>query len=259
MSPAQTVPNEWSPSGGRNEPPTYERGFGGFPTPLTLTTRLVQRLIPNTYENLRRNLTIDQSGLYAPAPSRPSDLEGKAERNNTIDSRQPRTLTRRTTASRSGLPTENGQDEGGGAYTATAPRPQLAPPHPHHAPTDAVPHHLHHDILHRIRRSTDSERTETSADWLDDMRKTVNYVKEGVLRVGRNSDFRTDDLTDEQLEQLGGVEYRALRALSWVVGLASTLTQGYRAPVNPFPLVLVRDANDNFYYFYRILAVYHQV
>ena len=37
------------------------------------------------------------------------------------------------------------------------------------------------------------------------------------LIVGRNSEFYTDQLTDEQLEHLGGIEYRALRFLSYFI------------------------------------------
>jgi len=37
------------------------------------------------------------------------------------------------------------------------------------------------------------------------------------LAIGRNSDFITDELSDEQLEALGGIEYRALSALSVIV------------------------------------------
>jgi len=37
------------------------------------------------------------------------------------------------------------------------------------------------------------------------------------LIVGRNSEFYTDQLTDEQLERLGGIEYRALRFLSYFI------------------------------------------
>jgi len=41
------------------------------------------------------------------------------------------------------------------------------------------------------------------------------------LRVGRNSDFNTDDLTDEKLEEIGGIEYRALRVLGYLVSAVS--------------------------------------
>jgi hypothetical protein len=37
------------------------------------------------------------------------------------------------------------------------------------------------------------------------------------LVVGRNSYFRTDTLTANQIEQIGGTEYRALVMLSWMV------------------------------------------
>ena len=37
------------------------------------------------------------------------------------------------------------------------------------------------------------------------------------LVIGQNSEFCTDELTDEQLEHLGGIEYRALRFLSYLV------------------------------------------
>jgi hypothetical protein len=46
---------------------------------------------------------------------------------------------------------------------------------------------------------------------------SVPWLKFSSLVVGRNSDFRTDSLTDEQLENIGGAEYRALRLLSYLV------------------------------------------
>ncbi|KAJ7583925.1 potassium transporter [Mycena floridula] len=45
------------------------------------------------------------------------------------------------------------------------------------------------------------------------------------LFVGRNSDFHTESLTDEQVEEIGGTEYRALRLLSYVVPAYFVLTQ----------------------------------
>ncbi|KAJ8090446.1 hypothetical protein PM082_019044 [Marasmius tenuissimus] len=45
------------------------------------------------------------------------------------------------------------------------------------------------------------------------------------LDVGRNSNFRIDELTDEQLEEIGGVEYMALRYLSYLVPLYFIFTQ----------------------------------
>lgn len=52
------------------------------------------------------------------------------------------------------------------------------------------------------------------------------------LMVGRNGDFNTDELTDDQLEELGGLEYRALRALSYIVMIVSLV---------PSSIVLTRD------------------
>lgn len=45
--------------------------------------------------------------------------------------------------------------------------------------------------------------------------KSVPYISFDAI-VGRNSAFHL--LTHEQMEELGGVEYRALNALLWIVG-----------------------------------------
>ncbi|KAF8890777.1 cation transport protein-domain-containing protein [Infundibulicybe gibba] len=45
------------------------------------------------------------------------------------------------------------------------------------------------------------------------------------LIVGRNSDFHTEGLTDEQVETIGGAEYRALRLLSYLVPIYFISTQ----------------------------------
>ncbi|KAI0735704.1 TrkH-domain-containing protein [Earliella scabrosa] len=39
----------------------------------------------------------------------------------------------------------------------------------------------------------------------------------GGLIIGRNSDFNTEELSDDQLEELGGIEYQALVLLSYIV------------------------------------------
>jgi hypothetical protein len=51
--------------------------------------------------------------------------------------------------------------------------------------------------------------------------QTASWLKFNGLIVGRNSFFHTDSLTDEQLEKIGGVEYRALRLLSYLVPFVS--------------------------------------
>ncbi|KAF8637169.1 hypothetical protein AX17_003073 [Amanita inopinata Kibby_2008] len=45
------------------------------------------------------------------------------------------------------------------------------------------------------------------------------------LVVGRNSDFRTDELSDDELMKIGGQEYRALRILSYLIPLYFVGTQ----------------------------------
>jgi hypothetical protein len=49
--------------------------------------------------------------------------------------------------------------------------------------------------------------------------KLKRWLSDGFdgLSIGRNSHFNTELLSDEQLEELGGIEYRALRALSYIV------------------------------------------
>ncbi len=43
------------------------------------------------------------------------------------------------------------------------------------------------------------------------------------LKVGRNSYFKVDELTDDQVEEIGGAEYRALRVLSYLVPCVSAI------------------------------------
>ena len=52
--------------------------------------------------------------------------------------------------------------------------------------------------------------------------------------VGRNSVFH--DLTEDQLEELGGIEFRALNMLMWAVPLVCYCTLvGYAGPSLNFP------------------------
>jgi len=45
------------------------------------------------------------------------------------------------------------------------------------------------------------------------------------LIVGRNSKFKLDELSDEQIEELGGVEYAALQSLTWIIPMYFIGTQ----------------------------------
>ena len=51
--------------------------------------------------------------------------------------------------------------------------------------------------------------------------KVVPYISFDAI-VGRNSSFH--HLTSEQRDKIGGVEYRALRALLWIIGAVSRMT-----------------------------------
>ena len=58
--------------------------------------------------------------------------------------------------------------------------------------------------------------TITSMQGNTERSRAVPYVSFDAI-VGRNSTF--EELTEEQLEELGGVEFRALNALLWIVGI----------------------------------------
>ncbi|KAI0638942.1 TrkH-domain-containing protein [Trametes polyzona] len=64
-----------------------------------------------------------------------------------------------------------------------------------------------------VREQFPSRHTKWLGDTLKDM------------VIGRNGDFHTEELTDEQLEELGGIEYRALKLLSYIVILYFIGTQ----------------------------------
>ncbi|KAG9002518.1 hypothetical protein FRB90_011367 [Tulasnella sp. 427] len=192
--------------------PTYERKFGGFPGPFTLGARLAQRLAPKQYANLKRNLTLEPSAIYAPAQgtSGPTPVSSAIERGRTDD----QSLTRRR------------RDQGRSPDANATPlpdRPPLAPPHMQSTYNNSpVPPHLRFE-----RPSMDDESsTGILSDIGAEVKKTVLYLTHGILKVGRNSAFlNTDDLSDEELEELGGIEYRALRALTWIVSLYWAGTQ----------------------------------
>lgn len=69
--------------------------------------------------------------------------------------------------------------------------------------------------------------------WLVRIMTQPNHAKKGKslqwlseefsrLTIYRNSDFDTDELDDDELERLGGLEYRALDFLSYLVIAVST-------------------------------------
>jgi hypothetical protein len=88
---------------------------------------------------------------------------------------------------------------------------------------------LIHKIFKRAAPSTyhhlERKMTIPSATTLEG--KKVPWLNFDGLVVGRNSDFRTDTLTTEQIEQIGGTEYRALKMLSWMVPVVGLLVPIY--------------------------------
>jgi hypothetical protein len=80
--------------------------------------------------------------------------------------------------------------------------------------------------LHRqLRRTVTIPRTTTITSIRGSNRRAraVPYISFDAV-VLHNSAF--ESLTDEQLEELGGVEYRALNALLWVVGIVRVTDTG---------------------------------
>ncbi|KDQ09512.1 hypothetical protein BOTBODRAFT_148102 [Botryobasidium botryosum FD-172 SS1] len=69
-----------------------------------------------------------------------------------------------------------------------------------------------HVYRNRLRRSQAAVQDQ-SGKWS----KAVSWLSFDGLVVGRNSNFRTDALSSEQLEEIGGTEYRALKFLSWFI------------------------------------------
>ncbi|KAG8907172.1 low affinity potassium transporter [Tulasnella sp. 403] len=233
---------------GERGPATYEEGFGGFPSPFTIAERLAKKIAPKQYAELKGKLTIDDGGVYAPAS--PAGRDADPEKNLGYDTSTIHASSRASAlaGSRPGHSLHHRRhhtealDEdvavGMEASTSQPPptprREPLAPPYLYRVADShvVVPEHLRHRRPRPIHQYfphaltvTGSSPTAWMTDIQEDIKRTVVYVKKGILRVGRNSAFNTDELSDEQLAELGGVEYRALRALAWVVGLYFVGTQ----------------------------------
>ncbi|KDQ18289.1 hypothetical protein BOTBODRAFT_154177 [Botryobasidium botryosum FD-172 SS1] len=73
---------------------------------------------------------------------------------------------------------------------------------------------LHAERSH-FRRSQVAVLDAQSGKWT----RAVPWLSFDGLVVGRNSNFRTNALSSEQLEEIGGTEYRALKFLGWFIPL----------------------------------------
>lgn len=121
-------------------------------------------------------------------------------RRTTTESMFPRTYSLKPTQSR---------------FTATKNNDFGGFPTPIQLAGDLV-HRLFPGAANKLQRSLTVPRSNTilSGRHHDGEGKNVDYITFSA-NVGRNSEFK--DLTPEQKDELGGVEYRALRYLFWIV------------------------------------------
>ena len=69
---------------------------------------------------------------------------------------------------------------------------------------------------HRLQHQLTMPYTKTLGE--GEGKRSTKWLKiSGDLVVTGNSNFHTETLSTEDLEELGGVEYRALNALLWIV------------------------------------------
>ena len=66
----------------------------------------------------------------------------------------------------------------------------------------------------------------------------VPWLMNAVITVGRNSRFHTEGLTDAHLEEIGGVEYRALRVLGYLVAAVRHRHVLFSSVLTVFPVLL---------------------
>ncbi|KAG8930686.1 low affinity potassium transporter [Tulasnella sp. 418] len=193
----------------------FEKGFGGF-SPTSLASKLAKRVAPNALHKLETKLTLADGVAYVPShhhhqrnPQGHGDIENSAP---TPEVPNGRAVSGERSVGSPGL-------QGNPAIS----RPSAVSFHPMtNSESQPLP------LIPSVSSDASSE-----TDWADEIeegakimwKKSVSYIKEGVLWVGRNSAFRIDDLNEDQIEELGGVEYRALRILSWILALYFIGTQ----------------------------------
>ena len=94
------------------------------------------------------------------------------------------------------------------------------------------------NIERQLTRTVTIPRTQTIASTRGGASLNPNAVPKPYITfeavVGRNSDFK--ELTNDQLEELGGVEYRGLTALLWIVGAVS---EPFNFPLSRTRLTLI--------------------
>lgn len=78
------------------------------------------------------------------------------------------------------------------------------------------------------------------------------------LMVGRNGDFETDNLTDDQLEDLGRLEYRALMSLSCIVMAVRSTSKNIVLTDNnrTYSLVFCRHSAHVLCHYCQVVIIY---
>lgn len=195
---------------------TARRDFGGFPTPLNLAGRVAERVAPGTFARLERTLTL-------PPPGGPP--QGLPE---LLRDRKATLVDRVGGVARSVGATDEGMGGGAGQVLKqrkmTVVRKDTLDSTVARKGTTAV-------SIASARPTSPAaslSSSQSAPDWADDieegMEKVVNFFKREVAErfwVGRNSFFHLAGLTEEELEEVGGVEYGAIRVLSWLVPAVS--------------------------------------
>ncbi len=122
------------------------------------------------------------------------------------------------------------------------------------------------------------DRVASGAGFLVRMR-AVRWLKSTTLTVGRNSRFYTDVLSDDEvsrlsiwpflfwpltplskLEEIGGIEYRALRVLGYLVFTVSTRHRPHLSPISEYHFYHLVLYRDTIYFLHSFRSLYvHKV
>jgi hypothetical protein len=138
-------------------------------------------------------------------------------------------------------------------------RDPLAPESTRHQGLGGYPGPL--DLINRFakraapRTYNRLERKLTITSALEIDNTTTPWLNFSGLITGRNSDFRIETLSDDQVEELGGTEYRALRLLSYLIPAVSS-SNLQRLDDTKLRLVLHLDASNGFHPL-RTVAIEH--
>ncbi|KAH8087810.1 cation transport protein-domain-containing protein [Cristinia sonorae] len=213
-----------------SDPGVVQEKFQGKPSPVSMqryqTINVTVTTPERSQDALPRTFTMPRTHTVEFAPSPRGRHGPPVERG-----RRDRLASIVDTESFPRVPTQH--DRRSMARTLSIPRTMTT--HSHHVPLRTkhrgfggfpMPHEIISSLFrrffpkleHQLTRTITIPRTQTIASQGGPSApgvKLVNYISFEAV-VGRNSMFH--QLTHEQLEELGGVEYRGLTALLWIVG-----------------------------------------